>query len=102
MAGKPEMYQLAVFDYLACAQYIEDKYGVVTTRGYTDGDGEYRDFWNFVVDTGGVSNGAVFSMCEWWFDGCQEWQRKIGLMFLDEFGEQADDAGRVIPFHVWW
>lgn len=61
----------------------------------------YRDFWHFVVDRGDISNGSIFTMSEEWFDAVEDWQREIGMRYLDEFGE-GEPGERCIRFCAEW
>lgn len=109
--GKPKKKTWHLFDYIECNLFIENKYeintrdyaGKFTSSEQTSGvsSAPYQDFWHFVLDKAPISNGCIMTMCEWWFDGAEVWQREIGMMFLDEFGE-GENGDRSIEFYVWW
>lgn len=74
------------YDYGEIADFIEKKYAI-KLRGYkNEEDGEYRDFWHFLVDRCQIHRGCYITVSEETGDGAEEWQKELLSLFLTEFG----------------
>ena len=106
---KPTKHENRCYDYHECKEYLQAKYryderdyaGKYRDAGLTD-DIPYQDFWHFVVETGEVTNGKVFTMSERWMEDATDWQKWILERYFSEFGEPDGSGGRHVRFHVWW
>ena len=70
--------------------YVEAKYGI-EFRGYKRKvDGEYRDFWRFIVEKCGPHRGSFIFLPED-TGGAEPWQLEILNLILAEFPELASE-----------
>lgn len=83
----------AVFDYIECRDYLQEKYeynerdyaGHFTDKGF---DSPYQDFWHWVIDACGVTQGGTVYFANDLIDSCDKpWQAEILEHYLVEFGE---------------
>lgn len=91
---KSKVKPIQVLDYHECEQVVEEKLGyeLRDTLGKFDPtrpgnkNVPYRDFWHFLVDTCGVTNGGTLYM-PFEHEAKEEWQKEILRAFHTEFGE---------------
>ena len=102
--NKPEKQTLEFYDYDYCSQYIAEKLGLKSLRdtlGKFDNSSpipyegerknfEYRDFWHFLCEVPGFSNGSYIEINDDDLERANEWQKVIVQAFIDEFGEDAN------------
>ncbi len=90
-----------VLDYHECRDYLQAKHGY-DERDYAgcydpkrgagrDDSLPYQDFWHWVVDVCGVTNGGTITFSNDLLSSCKEpWQAEILERYLAEFGEGDD------------
>lgn len=112
MTDKPQPQTLIYYDYVECSKYLQAKYGFNEHdrlgkfgQGRSLEESEsipYQNFWHWVVEQDDtIHNDAYFTMCEWWGEGAEDWQRVILGYYLAEFGD-GEPGDRSISFNVWW
>ena len=100
---KPKLKTMTYLDYNDCAYWIQQEYDVIIRNGGRDGE----DYWLWLLDhTWGIRNGSFFTLSvgKWIEDedgDVPEWVKKISRLFLEEFGEHANEDGD-IEFWVSW
>jgi len=105
--NKPKQKSAKYYDYRECRDYIEKKYGYETrnfaNRKYTGkpDDAPSQDFWLYLCNKHGVGNDCTFELDinDVDYAAEEEWQKKIILDFLNEFGKGKYQG---VVFHVEW
>lgn len=99
MKPKPKIRK--VLDYRECTEFVEKKYNI-KTGDYAGRYSEkrsieelnaipYQDFWHWICDACGVSNGGTITLSselEWAIK--EPWQKEILDLYVKEFGDGAE------------
>ena len=113
---KPKPRVVEQLDWSDCIEYLEKKYDFnnedyagMFTKDKVDEEVPYLNFWHWLIDVMGISNGTTFELDKWYldnihtFDGRGDtpkdkdipaqyrgWKKKIIGYVLDEFGNGKD------------
>ena len=111
---KPVKKTKEYYDYHECEKYIANKLGIKDLRdclgkfqGHLHDDTvEYRDFWHYIIEHGGIHNGCYFTMFIEETDEMEDkwlWVKPIIEAFIEEFGDEDDDGVKCeAEFWVEW
>ena len=91
-----------MLDYHDCMKFLEQKYNFKSRNYYNNLD-NYKDFWHYIIEDDGISNGSFFSLWDGQFEDMDEDDfRKIIWGYIEkEFAEHIDEEG-FIEFWVEW
>ena len=93
---KPEPVVVAYTDHVRAAKYLEAKYE--DHREHKEVSKEYGSFWDWLGDSGSISNGSFVYFHRSELDEIPDEFRVMYGHYLDEF----EDADGEVTLWVWW